>query len=168
MTERREPLCVFGRERGVAPRSGSRTRACRSGRATPSPSASSAKALVIYADAALECPLAGYGAWAVAGDELLFVEGQWSEEERQLLICDLELAASTIGLVALQPLCRERRHVYSFTDNTVAMAALRGLVPSTEAMQAITQRRVEWLLAEGVSESTERITSNSNLWADAL
>ena len=133
----------------------------------PLPEAGSPGAAAIYADAALECERAGFGAWAVCGDELLYVQGEWSPEERRLLICDLELAASTLGLVALQPelACAS---VYSFTDNTVAMSAMRRLTPSTEAMQAFTAARAAWLLEHGVTEAAERITSAANLWADML
>jgi hypothetical protein len=82
-----------------------------------------------------------------------------------LLICDLELAASTFGLVALQ---RETQHsfVYSFTDNTVAMAAMRNCVASTACMQSLTAARADWLLQTGVGEASERITSKANVWAD--
>ena len=131
------------------------------------PPVGSAGSVALYADAALECAGAGFGAWAVKDDELLYVQGEWSTEERTLLICDLELAASTFGLVALQPLLGARA-VYSFTDNTVAMAAMRSLAPSTTAMQRLTTARVAWLLDAGVAEATERITSKANLWADML
>ena len=83
----------------------------------------------------------GAAASAVADGELLYVHGEWTESERALLICDLELAASTFGLVALQPEL-ELRNVYSFTDNTVAMAAMRTMAPSTAAMQQLTAARV--------------------------
>ena len=130
------------------------------------PAASSELAACIYADAAGDSAGAGYCAWTVAGDELLVVEGRWSEQEREhLLICDLELAASTFGLVALQPLIG-RRFVYSFTDNTVAMSAMRKLTPSTLCMQELTVERVAWLMGRDVWEATERITSKANLWAD--
>ena len=69
---------------------------------------------------------AGFCAWTVRGSELLLVEGRWTTQEREsLLICDLELAASTLGLVALQPECGPS-HVYSFTDNTAARTAQPG------------------------------------------
>ena len=35
-------------------------------------------------------------------------------------------------------------------------------------MQQLTEARVEWLMADGVAEATERITSAANLWADLL
>ena len=130
------------------------------------PSAGSQQATAIYADAALDCKGAGFAAWCVVGDEMLYCEDRWSaEESASLLICDLELAASTLGLVALQPEAA-KEHVYSFTDNTVAMAAMRGLTPSTPAMQELTAARAEWMLTNGVAEATERVTSKSNLWAD--
>ena len=130
------------------------------------PAADSAEVLCIYADAAGDSAGAGYCAWTVVGDELLLVEGRWSVMEREhLIIADLELAASTLGLVALQPLTG-RECVYSFTDNTVAMAAMRNLTPSTLCMQQLTIERVAWLLEHEVSEACERITSKANLWAD--
>ena len=55
---------------------------------------------------------------------VLLVEGAWTARERSMLICELELLVSTIGLVTLAPLA-QLNHVYSFTDNTVAMAAMR-------------------------------------------
>ena len=36
----------------------------------------------------------------------------------------------------------------SWTDNTVAMAAMRSMAPRTEVMQAITARRTEYLFQE--------------------
>ena len=130
------------------------------------PRSTSEDALAIYADAAGDSAGAGFCAWTVRGSELLLVEGRWTTQEREsLLICDLELAASTLGLVALQPECGPS-HVYSFTDNTVAMAAMRCLTPATDCMQELSRERVTWMLEHGVSEGAERITSKANLWAD--
>ena len=88
----------------------------------------------IYADASGST---GYAAWTVAPragvPTVLLVDGTWSAAERRLLICELELLASTIGLVALAPLAG-LSHVYSFTDNTVAEAAMRTLTPATPVM----------------------------------
>jgi len=131
------------------------------------PAADSADACVIYADAARDCARAGFGAWSVVGDELVYTRGEWSAQESELLICDLELAASTLGLVALQPVAA-RASVYSFTDNTVALAAMRRRTPRTEAMQRLASARGEWLHERGVLEAAERITSAANRWADAL
>jgi hypothetical protein len=61
------------------------------------PRASSEMVSAVYADASEE----GYGAWTVVGSEMLYLHGEWSPAARALLICDLELAASTFGLVEL-------------------------------------------------------------------
>ena len=131
------------------------------------PAASSDEALCIYADASRDSSdLCGFAAWTVVDDVLLYIDGTWDVAEREnLLICDLELAASTFGLMALHPLA-PKPYVYSFTDNTVAMAAMRGCTPSTPAMQLLAIERSSWLLDRGVAEATERITSKANLWAD--
>ena len=117
----------------------------------------------IYADASGSI---GYTAWTVAKGELLYVEGEWSrEQQRELLICDKELIASTLGLVALAPEA-QIHDVYSFTDNTVAQAVMKSLRPSTAAMQLLVQRRSQWLVESGRLEAAERITSKANRWAD--
>ena len=118
----------------------------------------------IYADAS--GTEYGMAAWTVCGDELLYVEREWSVSERDgLLICDKELLASTIGLVALAPEAG-LRSVYSFTDNTVAQAAMRRPTPTTVASQLLCLRRAEWMASSGVLEAAERITSKAHLWAD--
>ena len=136
------------------------------GAARAFPGAADPNALAIYADAALECANAGFCAWSVIDDELVYVQGEWTAEERRdALICDLELAASTFGLVALAPESG-RSFVYSFTDNVNAKAAMRSATPKTELMQMFCGARVEWLIANRVAEAAERITSAANLWAD--
>ena len=116
----------------------------------------------VYADASGE---KGWMAWTVHKSELLFTEGVWSDAERELPICDKELLASTWGLVTLVP-ATGASNVMSFTDNTVAQAAMRTLTPTAEAMAHIVQRRSEWLLQWNILESVHRITSKANLWAD--
>jgi hypothetical protein len=131
------------------------------------PRAGEQGSVVIYADASRDASAScGYCAWTVHGGELLFVEGRWSAEERQeLLICDLELAASTLGMVTLAPEVGGDV-VYSFTDNEVAKAAMRSLTPSTLAMQTLAAARTAWLFERGMAEKAERVTSAANLWAD--
>ena len=133
------------------------------------PASDSERAVCVYADAAgAEAAEGGFGAWAVRGNELLFVEGQWTPRERELLIIsELELAASTFGLVALVPQVGVR-HCYSFTDNTNAMGAMRNLTPKRSVEQALTAARLEWMAATSVAEAVERITSKANTWADWL
>jgi hypothetical protein len=116
----------------------------------------------IYADASGE---QGWMAWAVEGDELLYVEGDWSElERRSLIICEKELLASTWGLVALQPYLQAA--VTSYTDNTVAQAAMRSMAPGSAAMQELSSQRTQFLFEHEVVEQARRITSKANLWAD--
>ena len=123
-------------------------------------------AAAIYADAA---GAGGVMAWAVRGDELLYVEAKISEAECQqygLGIAELELLASTWGLACLGPLLSS--YVVSFTDNTVALSAMRRLSTRAEgdAMPAMLRRRTSFLLENAVVEAAERITSKNNRWAD--
>ena len=116
----------------------------------------------IYADASGSI---GFAAWAVLGDEMLYVVGEWSADERErLIIADLEFLASTFGLVALAPLLGGR--VTSFTDNVVAEAAMRAAAPRTAAMQWLSARRAAWILAAAAVEGVARVTSANNRWAD--
>ena len=120
----------------------------------------------IYADA---CGEGGFAAWTVVGDALLFIEGEVSHTEMRehaLGIAELELLASTWGLVALAPFLPPA--VVSFTDNTVALSAMRRLSTRADApaMAAVIRRRTHWLLEHAVVEAAERITSANNVWAD--
>lgn len=115
----------------------------------------------IYADAAGS---GGFFAWAVAGGELLYVVDEWTVEEDGLLICEKELLASTAGLVALAPLLG--RFVLSFTDSTVAQAAMRRMASGAERMDELVRRRTAWLYEHGVVEGVARVTSRNNVWAD--
>ena len=102
------------------------------------------------------------------GNTVLAVAGTWTAVEKATqTIAELELYASTVGLVALAP-AAELKEVYSFTDNTVALAAMRSLAPTAPAMQQLTTRRVAWMQQEGVREAAERVTTDANLWADLL
>ena len=117
----------------------------------------------VYADASGSI---GYMAWTVSDDTLLYVVGEWTAVERDTLsIAEKELIASTLGLVTLSP-AADLSSVYSFTDNVEAQAAMRERKPSSAALHAVSAWRSEWLLASGVLEASERITSKANLWAD--
>ena len=59
-----------------------------------------------------------------------------------------------------------QRTVVSWTENTVAMAAMRSMAPRLEVMQDITARRIEYLFHGEILEESRRITSKVNLWAD--
>ena len=127
----------------------------------------------IYADAA---GAGGFMAWTVrpldeadgegVWGELLFVEGVWTQDECDLLgIAELELLASTWGLIALAPLLGLPGLV-SFTDNVVAEAAMRAATPRSAAAQHLMTRRAQWALQQGIVEAVARVTSGNNVWAD--
>ena len=81
-----------------------------------------------------------------------------------MLICELELLASTFGLVPFEPFLPQ--WVLSYTDNTVAEAAMRAQRARSPAMQAMVARRTAWMHERGVIESPRRIASKANVWAD--
>ena len=56
--------------------------------------------------------------------------------------------------------------MYNFTDSMVALASMRSATPRSARLQALSARRVEMLIAMGLREAPERISSKSNLWAD--
>jgi hypothetical protein len=120
---------------------------------------------VIYADASVSDDDGGFSAWTVADGTVYMVAGVWSLAERALLICDLELLASTFGLVAFEAMLG-RRWVWSFTDNTVAEAAMRHGRARSPAMQAMLARRGQWMHERGLLEVPRRISSTANVWAD--
>jgi hypothetical protein len=128
----------------------------------PLASAGAGPASYVYADASGEI---GYMAWSVCADELIYTIGEWSADEREhLIICEKELLASTWGLVALQPWLQPT--IVSYTDNTVAMAAMRSMAPKSEVMQEIAARRTAFLFESELLEEARRITSKANTWAD--
>ena len=116
----------------------------------------------MYADASGNI---GWAAWLCSGDEVLLVEHAWTAEERGLDISVKEMIASTVGARALVPLAGLTA-VYNYTDNMVALSALRTGTPSTRQLQALTAWHFDWLRSSGIREAPERIGSKSNLWAD--
>ena len=115
----------------------------------------------VYADASERA----FSAWAVGSDGVVrVVAGEWTEAERRLTIAELELLASTFGLVSLAPWLP--RDVLSFSDNTVAVAAMSRGSPRSPVMQAVARRRTMWLCEAGVVELPRRVTTVANLWAD--
>lgn len=94
------------------------------------------------------------------------VAGEWSEWERTVLdISDKELLASTVGLMCLAPMVAAR-YVREFTDNTVALAAMRASGARSLAAQRLVSERVAWMHQSGVHWSAGRITSGNNEWSD--
>ena len=124
-----------------------------------------AESTALYADASD----VGFAAWCAVdrpeGGYVLMLDGLWSDAERRCLtIADRELLASTWALVAFAPW--SSRFVTSFSDNTVAEAAMSSLAPRAHVAQLVTARRVQWLFERGVVERAARVTTKANLWAD--
>ena len=119
----------------------------------------------IYADAS---GLQGWAAWTMHQGEILLTHGEWTEEEladSTFTIAEKELLASTLGLVTLAPMSN-MRFVYSFTDNTNAMAAMRRLKPKSLRAERMVAARLQWMEQRGILEAAERVTTDANLWAD--
>ena len=117
----------------------------------------------IYADASGEI---GWAAWTVSNDTLWWCGGEWSEAVRtELHINEKELFASTVGLMTLAP-AAALSQVHNFTDNTVAMSAMRSATAKSARMQELLATRIEWMLEHGVNEAALRVSTRANLWAD--
>ena len=117
---------------------------------------------VVYADASSTY---GFCAWSVKDGCLFLVEGQWNEEEKNFLrICDMELLASTYGIMTFSDLID--RYVLSFTDNTVTRACIENQGSKSEILHRILKWRNDWLSRRGIVERAYRVTSADNVWAD--
>jgi hypothetical protein len=119
----------------------------------------------VYADAS---GLQGWAAWTAHQGEIFLTHGEWTEEEladSTFTIAEKELLASTLGLVTLAPIA-DLRYVYSFTDNTNAMSAMRRLKPRSLRAERMVAARLQWMEHRGILEAAERITTGANLWAD--
>ena len=117
---------------------------------------------VIYADASGE---EGWAAWTFEAGVVYMVSGVWGPLDGELIIADKELVASTIGLFVLGE-ALHLHYVWEFTDNTVALSAIRTLTPSTPLSQRLCAARVTWCSDRSVFVMGERITSANNEWAD--
>ena len=85
-------------------------------------------------------------------------------EMEELTIAELELLASTYGLLASEDYLPDA--VVSFTDNVFAQAAMRAPAPKAELMQKVVEALTEWLMQRCMAEAVRRVTSQANLWAD--
>ena len=116
----------------------------------------------VYADASGE---SGFAAWTVVDGELIGLQGEWTTEEREgLRIEAKELLASTWGLVAFSAWLP--RDVVSFSDNTLAVSAMRSMLARSAAMSCLVARRTAWLLEQRRAETSLRVTTKRNVWAD--
>ena len=120
---------------------------------------------VAYSDASGEY---GFGAWALQGRRVLYVEGQWTQAEREGMHINLkELFAMAVSLGTFLPIMGSR-WVAEFTDNTAAEGAARRLSPRTAAMQRLVERRVDLLRSCGAFSAVARVATGENKWADLL
>jgi hypothetical protein len=118
---------------------------------------------VMYADASgVEY---GWAAWTLVGNEVLMVHAPWSQAELVLGIAEKELFASSAGLLTLAS-WGGWRNVVNYTDNMVALSAMRSSAPSTPRLQELVRARGEAMRLGGLREAAERVGSKSNLWAD--
>jgi len=110
----------------------------------------------------------GFGAWALHEGRVLYLEGQWTETEREGMHINLkELFAMAVSLGTFLPIMGSR-YVAEFTDNTAAEGAARRLSPRTAPMQRLVERRVELLRAKGAFSAVARVATDENKWADLL
>ena len=116
----------------------------------------------IYCDASGSL---GWCAWTVVDTTVYEMCGEWDDISRDMNIADKEYLASTAGLLGLHPFI-ESSYIWEWTDNTVALAAIRNLTPSRQVIQNLSSFRAEWLRENLVFTVGERITSKNNLWAD--
>ena len=116
---------------------------------------------VIYADAS---GTGGFSAWTFVEGVVYMVADEWRPGDLQLDIATMELLASTVGLVTFAHLLPS--HVLSYTDNTVALAAMRSMSAVPFGMQRLLARRAVWMRGWGGVEASRRITSAANVWAD--
>ena len=107
----------------------------------------------------------GWAAWTLVDNVVLMVHAPWSDAELELGIAEKELFASSAGLLALAA-WGGWRNVVNYTDNTVALSAMRSSAPGTARLQELVRARGDAMRQAGLREAAERIGSKSNLWAD--
>ena len=130
--------------------------------------------LVSFADASGppqrdESHAGGYGMWCVRSSTLFYIHGVFSSTElAQFSITTLEALASFWAEVVFSRLCPRLTHLLSFTDNTGAEWAMRREAPHSPALQRIAQQRAQFLRDSTLFARSLRVSSSSNVWADAL
>ena len=141
------------------------------------PGASSECNLIRYSDASreLEQPIikSGGGAWAVLRGTFYYVVIKWTKEElEQYSINVLEAHAANIGgrvfLDKAIELGMVITHTTAYIDNSTAECIAENGRASTAMLNALNLSRLEHLLARGVYETSERVTSIDNDVADLL
>ena len=135
--------------------------ACRKG----FPPVGDERLVVTYSDASGGF---GFGGWAEWKGRILYVSGEWSDEERAALHINVkELFAMSATLAAVMA-ATGATYVMEFTDNTAAEGAARRTAPSAVQLQQLVQRRVALLRSRGAYSRVERVGTHENLWADLI
>jgi hypothetical protein len=133
--------------------------------------------IVRYSDASREpgspASDSGYGAWAVIGDTFVYSHGRWTAHEvHHYSINVLETKAKDMFGVAAISYARsiglKATHTLAFTDNTTAESIAERGRTQVAALHALNARRQQYLVAFGVHEATQRVTSTDNDIADHL
>jgi hypothetical protein len=132
---------------------------------------------VRYSDASREpdCPASesGYGAWAVIEGVFVYSHGRWTTHEiEHYSINVLETKAKDMfGVVSIsyaRSIGLDATHTLAFTDNTTAESIAERGRTQVEALHTLNARRQQYLVAFGVHEATERVSSIDNDIADHL
>lgn len=129
--------------------------------------------LVKYEDASGR-PLAhehhrpGFGSWAVRDGTLFYFWGLWSPAEARLPIAILEFLVTAFSVPAYLSIISGVTHILEFTDNRGAEFSAEREAPHAELMQRVAAQRSAWLAASGVFVRSARVSSDENVWADAL
>ena len=140
------------------------------------PDPSSEGILIPYSDASREIASpesSGWGAWAIFGGVVWYVEGRWLPWELESLSINvLELAAMQFGTFTFIPhaisLGIPVSHVMEFTDNTSAEHSAERGKPKSERMYSLISYRYAQLSQMRVHSSVERVASVDNDVADGL
>jgi hypothetical protein len=132
--------------------------------------------IVRYSDASREetDPAAsGLGAWAVVRDVFVYIEDRWTPREvARLSINVLEAKAKDIGGVVIIDYAKavgcKVTHTLAYVDNSTAENVAEFGRTKTDGIHDVNVERQEWLVEQGIHESTERVASIDNDVADLL
>ena len=137
---------------------------------------SSDTTIVHYGDASREETdpgASGYGAWAVIGATFLYFESRWTARQvARFSINVLETVTKDAGTFTFLAYARSiglrPTHSLAFVDNTAAEHVAENGRTTADSLHALNLRRQQRLVAEGIHQATERVTSVDNDVADML
>jgi hypothetical protein len=112
----------------------------------------------------------GYGAWTKRGRLVPYIVGRWSTWEIAHLIIAVSETLTTAWAtrVFTEYFGPEMTHVLRFTDNEVTEAITNASLSKSRVLHEIVQEDKDFCRAAGLLQSSARITSIANKWADAL